>query len=170
VANAAAADGRPPAWFLGTSSRSEPSSFPGRDPVLPQACVLATQDVYKQAGITDPRRQIDMAELYVPFSWYEAIWLEGHGIAEPGEGWRMIDSGETELTGAFPVNASGGVLSSNPIGASGLLRIAEAANQVRGMAGEHQVDGAKVALGMAYGAANQYFSLAVLGSSLHPFD
>ena len=170
VANAAAADGRPPAWFLGTSSRSEPSSFPGRDPVLPQACVLATQDVYKQAGITDPRRQIDMAELYVPFSWYEAIWLEGHGIAEPGEGWRMIDSGETELTGAFPVNASGGVLSSNPIGASGLLRVAEAANQVRGMAGEHQVDGAKVALGMAYGAANQYFSLAVLGSSLHPFD
>jgi acetyl-CoA C-acetyltransferase len=134
------------------------------------SCVLATQDVYKQAGITDPRRQIDMAELYVPFSWYEAIWLEGHGIAEPGEGWRMIDSGETELTGAFPVNASGGVLSSNPIGASGLLRVAEAANQVRGMAGEHQVDGAKVALGMAYGAANQYFSLAVLGSSLHPFD
>ena len=170
VANAAAADGRPPAWILGASSRSEPSSFPGRDPVRPQACVLATQDVYKQAGITDPRRQIDMAELYVPFSWYEAIWLEAHGIAEPGEGWRMIDSGETELTGSFPVNASGGVLSSNPIGASGLLRIAEAANQVRGMAGEHQVDGAKVALGMAYGAANQYFSVAVLGSSLHPFD
>ena len=61
------------------------------------------------------------------------------------------------------------MLSSNPIGASGLLRVAEAANQVRGMAGEHQVDGAR-SLGMAYGAANQYFSLAVLGSSLHPFD
>jgi acetyl-CoA C-acetyltransferase len=102
----------------------------------------------------------------VPFSWYEAIWLEGHGIAEPGEGWRMIDSGEAALTGSFPVNASGGVLSSNPIGASGLLRIAEAANQVRGLAGEHQVDGANVALAMAYGAANQYFSLALLGNSL----
>ena len=35
------------------------------------------------AGITNPREQIDMAELYVPFSWHEAIWLEGHGIAEP---------------------------------------------------------------------------------------
>jgi acetyl-CoA C-acetyltransferase len=43
------------------------------------------------------------------------------------------------LTGSFPVNCSGGVLSSNPIGASGLLRFAEAALQVRGAAGEHQV-------------------------------
>jgi acetyl-CoA C-acetyltransferase len=51
-----------------------------------------------------------------------------------------------------------------------MLRFLESALQVRGMAGEHQVDGAKVALGMAYGAANQYFSLALLGSSLHPFD
>jgi acetyl-CoA C-acetyltransferase len=160
----------PPAWVLGTAMRSELGTFPGRDPVRPQAGVECAHEVYEAAGITDPRRQVDIAELYVPFSWYEAIWLEGHGIAEPGEGWRMIDSGETELTGAFPINASGGVLSSNPIGASGLLRVAEAANQVRGMAGEHQVDGAKVALGMAYGAANQYFSLAVLGSSLHPFD
>ncbi len=55
------------------------------------------------------------------------IWLEGHDIAEPGEGWKMIDSGETEIGGSFPVNCSGGVLSSNPIGASGLLRFAEAA-------------------------------------------
>ena len=68
------------------------------------------------------------------------------------------------------MNCSGGVLSSNPIGASGLLRFAEAANQVRGAAGEHQVDGAKVALAMAYGANSQYFSTWVVGSSLHPFD
>ena len=63
-----------------------------------------------------------------------------------------------------PINASGGVLSSNPIGASGLLRFAEAANQVRGAAGEHQVDGAKVAIGMAYGANNQYFSTWAVGT------
>jgi acetyl-CoA C-acetyltransferase len=169
VARSAAADGRPPAWVLGASSRSEPSSFPGRDPVRPEACVRCTWDVYDQAGITDPRRQIDVAELYVPFSWYEAIWLEAHDIAEPGTGWRMVDEGETELTGSFPVNPSGGVLSSNPIGASGLLRFAEAANQVRGAAGEHQVDGANTALAMAYGANNQYFSMAVLANSLDPF-
>jgi acetyl-CoA C-acetyltransferase len=166
---AAAADGRPPAWIIGASSRSEPPSFPGRDPVRPAACVQAAWDVYEQAGITNPREQIDMAELYVPFSWHEAIWLEGHDIAAPGEGWRMIDDDETALTGWFPVNASGGVLSSNPIGASGLLRFAEAANQVRGAAGEHQVDGAKVALAMAYGANSQYFSTWVVASSLQPF-
>jgi acetyl-CoA C-acetyltransferase len=166
---AAAADGRPPAWILGHSSRSEPPSFPGRDPVAPVACRTCADDVYKQAGITNPREQIDMAELYVPFSWHEAIWLEAHGIADPGEGWKMIDSGETEIGGAFPVNCSGGVLSSNPIGASGLLRFAEAANQVRGASGDMQVEGAKVALAMAYGANSQYFSMWAVGSSLDPF-
>jgi acetyl-CoA C-acetyltransferase len=165
----AAAAGRPPAWVLGTASRSEPGSFPGRDPVSPQAARDCAWHVYRQAGITDPRRQISMAELYVPFSWHEAIWLEGHDIAEPGEGWKMIDAGDTEIGGSFPVNCSGGVLSSNPIGASGLLRFAEAALQVRGAAGEHQVDGAKVALAQAYGANSQYFSMWVVASSLQPF-
>lgn len=167
--NEAVAAGRPPAWILGASSRSEPPSFPGRDPVRPAACVQAAWDVYEQAGITNPRQQIDVAELYVPFSWHEAIWLEGHDIAAVGEGWRMIDDDETALTGSFPVNPSGGVLSSNPIGASGLLRFAEAANQVRGAAGEHQVAGSNVALAMAYGANSQYFSTWVVASSLQPF-
>jgi len=168
-ANAAAADGRPPAWILASSSRSEPPSFPGRDPVRPAAALQCAADVYTAAGITDPRRQIDTAELYVPFSWLEPIWLEAFGLADVGEGWKLVDDGTTELGGSLPVNASGGVLSSNPIGASGLLRFAEAANQVRGAAGEHQVDGAKVAIGMAYGANNQYFSTWAVGSSLHPF-
>ena len=77
--------------------------------------------------------------------------------------------GTTALDGPFPVNMSGGVLSSNPIGASGLLRFAEAALQVRGMAGEHQIEGAKVALAQAYGAAAQYFSMWVVASTLDPF-
>ena len=110
------------------------------------------------------REEIDVAELYVPFSWYEPMWLEGHDIAGPGEGWKMVESGETELTGSFPVNASGGVLSSNPIGASGMLRFAEAALQVRGLAGEHQVDGARTALAQAYGGGAQYFAMGVLRS------
>ena len=113
--------------------------------------------------------QIDVAELYVPFSWYEPMWLEGHDLADPGEGWKMTDNGATEMTGSFPVNPSGGVLSSNPIGASGMIRFAEAALQVQGKAGEHQVEGAKVALGHAYGAMAQYFAMAVLSSSPSPF-
>jgi len=166
---AAAADGRPPAWILGSSMRSEPSSFPGRDPVWSQGAADCAADVYRQAGITRPREQIDCAELYVPFSWYEPMWLEAHHIVEHGEGWKLTERGDTEIGGAFPVNMSGGVLSTNPIGASGLLRFAEAALQVRGMAGEHQVDGARVALAQAYGAAAQYFSMWVVASSLDPF-
>jgi len=167
--DAAASAGRPPAWILGTAVRSEPSQFPGRDPVRPQGAADCSTDVFRQAGITRPLEQIDCAELYVPFSWYEPMWLEGHLITESGQGWRMVERGDTQLDGAFPVNMSGGVLSSNPIGASGLLRFAEAALQVRGLAGEHQVDGARVALAQAYGAAAQYFSMWVVASSLDPF-
>ena len=163
------ARGRNPAWILAASSRSEPPSFPGRDPVRPEACLQCAKDVYAQAGITRPRQQLDMAELYVPFSWHEPLWLEAHFIAEEGAGWKMTDAGDTEIGGSFPVNCSGGVLSSNPIGASGLLRFAEAANQVRGVAGEHQVAGAKTALAMAYGANSQYFSMWVVANSLQPF-
>jgi acetyl-CoA C-acetyltransferase len=165
-ADAAKAAPRPPAWFAATSVKSELGQFPGRDATRPQAGVDCAHDVYKRAGITNPREQIDVAELYVPFSWYEPMWLEGHDIAGPGEGWKMVDSGETDITGNFPVNPSGGVLSSNPIGASGMLRLAEAANQVRGQAGEHQVPGAKTALGQAYGGNAQYFAMAVFKSSL----
>jgi acetyl-CoA C-acetyltransferase len=155
---------KPPAWVEATAVRSELGMFPGRNPVRPQAGVECAQDVYRQAGISVPRQEIDVAELYVPFSWYEPMWLEGHDIAGPGEGWKMVESGETELTGSFPVNPSGGVLSSNPIGASGMLRFAEAALQVRGLAGEHQVDGARTALAQAYGGGAQYFAMGVLRS------
>jgi acetyl-CoA C-acetyltransferase len=157
---------KPPAWVLATAMRSELGQFPGRDPVRPQAGVECAHMLYDAAGITDPRRQIDVAEMYVPFSWYEPMWLEGHDIAGPGEGWKMTDSGATQITGDFPVNASGGVLSSNPIGASGMIRFAEAALQVRGEAGDHQVEGATVGLGHAYGGAAQYFAMWIVGSSL----
>jgi acetyl-CoA C-acetyltransferase len=159
-----------PAWVLSTAMRSELGTFPGRDTVRPQAGVECAHMVYDAAGITNPREQIDMAELYVPFSWYEPMWLEGHDIAGPGEGWRMVEDGSTQITGDFPVNASGGVLSSNPIGASGMLRFAEAALQVRGEAGEHQVPDATVALAQAYGGAAQYFAMWIVGSTLDAVD
>jgi acetyl-CoA C-acetyltransferase len=153
---------KPPAWVAATAVRSELGFFPGRDPVRPRAGVECAHDVYRQANISVPRQEIDVAELYVPFSWYEPMWLEGHDIAGPGEGWKMVEGGDTELTGSFPVNPSGGVLSSNPIGASGMLRFAEAALQVRGLAGEHQVDGVRTALAQAYGGGAQYFAMGVL--------
>lgn len=149
-----------PAWVHATSMRSEPMLFAGRDEVSPRAGQMCAADVYKEAGITP--KEIDCAELYVPFSWYEPMWLENLGLAESG--WRAVDNGETRLGGKLPINASGGVLSSNPIGASGMLRFAEAALQVRGAAGAHQVDGARLALGHAYGGGSQFFSMWIVGA------
>jgi len=155
----------PLAWVHGTSIRSEPTIGAGRDRVNPWAARACSDALYKEAGISDPRSQIDCAELYVPFSWFEPMWLESHGIAPEGEGWKMVQDGATELGGDFPVNMSGGVLSSNPIGASGMVRFAEAAEQVRGRAGEHQVEGARKALAQAYGGGSQFFAMWVVGSN-----
>jgi acetyl-CoA C-acetyltransferase len=151
-----------PAWVHATAMRSEPTMFSGRDQVNPQAGKDCAAELYKKAGITDPRKEIDCAEIYVPFSWFEPMWMENLGFAEEGQGWKMTYDGATALDGDMPVNMSGGVLSSNPIGASGMLRFAEAALQVRGQAGEHQVDGAHRALGHAYGGGSQYFSMWIV--------
>jgi acetyl-CoA C-acetyltransferase len=155
---------RPPAWVHATAMKSEPTSFAGRDQVNPRAGRDCAAELYRKAGIRDPLREIDCAEIYVPFSWFEPMWMENLGFAPEGEGWKMTYEGVTALEGDLPVNMSGGVLSSNPIGASGLLRFAEAALQVRRQAGEHQVDGARRALGHAYGGGSQFFSMWIVGS------
>lgn len=161
VADAAS---RPVAWVHGTAVRSEPTMGVGRDRVSPWAGRKCAEDVYAEAGITNPREEIDCVEMYVPFSWFEPMWLENLGFAPENEGWKMVHDGATALDGDLPVNMSGGVLSSNPIGASGMLRFLEAANQVRGVAGDHQVDGARKAVGHAYGGGSQFFAMWVVGS------
>lgn len=157
---------KPPAWIRGGAMRSEPTMYAGREEVNPRAGRDCAADVYRQAGITDPRSQLDCAEIYVPFSWYEPMWLENLGFAEEGQGWRLTMDGATSLDegGDIPWNPSGGVLSSNPIGASGMIRFAEAARQVRGDAGAHQVPGAKLAMGHAYGGGAQFFAMWIVGA------
>lgn len=157
-------EGHAVAWVHATALRTEPLDYTGRDRVNPQAGRDAAAALWKDAGITSPIDEIDVAEIYVPFSWFEPMWLENLGFATEGEGWKLTQAGETAIGGKIPVNASGGVLSSNPIGASGLIRFAEAAIQVMGKAGDHQVPGAKKALGHAYGGGSQYYSMWVVGS------
>jgi len=165
AAEAAQAAGRPVAWIRATAMRTEPTMFSGKDHVNPRAGAEAAAALWGEAGITSPIDEIDVAEIYVPFSWFEPMWLENLGFAGPGEGWRLTEAGETQLGGRLPVNPSGGVLCSNPIGASGLLRFAEAALQVMGKAGDHQVAGARTALGHAYGGGSQYFSMWVVAAT-----
>ncbi|WP_433603639.1 thiolase domain-containing protein [Nocardia sp. CA-135953] len=164
AAKAVEATGKKVAWVHGTAMRTEPTTFAGRDQVNPQAGQDAAAALWQAAGITDPLNEIDVAEIYVPFSWFEPMWLENLGFVPQGDGWKLTDKGETEIGGTLPVNPSGGVLSSNPIGASGLIRFAEAAKQVMGRAGDYQVANAEKALGHAYGGGSQYFSMWVVGS------
>jgi len=160
------AKGKNAAWIKGMSVRSEGTLSAGRDEVNPLAGQMCAKDVYAQAGIDNPLKEIDCAEIYVPFSWYEPMWLENLGFADRNKGWEFTDQGRTELSGDIPFNMSGGVLSSNPIGASGMIRFGEAALQVMGEAGEHQIDNAKVAMGHAYGGAAQFFAMWVVGQEV----
>ncbi len=156
----------PVAWIHGTAMRSEPTMFAGRDQVNPLAGRKCAADVYAQAGIKDPRKDFDCAEVYVPFSWYEPMWLENLGFCAEGDGWKLTEQGATAMDGDIPWNPSGGVLSSNPIGASGMIRFGEAAQQVRGRAGDYQVPlHTGLALGHAYGGGSQFFSMWVVGAS-----
>jgi acetyl-CoA C-acetyltransferase len=155
---------RKPAWIKGAASYAEAMWVPGRDQVSPKAGKICAKHVYDQAGIRDPWNDIQTAEIYVPFAWFEAMWLENLGFCDVGEGWKIVDRGEQKYGAHLPVNPSGGVLCTNPIGASGMLRLGEAALQVMGRAGEHQVPNVKNALGHAYGGGAQYFAMWVVGT------
>ena len=154
----------PKAWIQATAMRSEPTMFPGRNQVSPRAGELCAEDLWRKGGITSPVDEIDAVEMYVPFAWFEPMWLENLGFAPKDDGWRFVEDGLTEMSGRLPVNPSGGVLSSNPIGASGMLRFGEAAMQVMGTAGEHQIDGVRRAVGHAYGGGSQFFAMWLVGT------
>ena len=155
----------PVAWIHGMAMRSEPTMFARRDQINPQAGKDCAKDLYAQAGITNPREDFDCAEVYVPFSWYEPMWLENLGFCAEGDGWKLTEAGATAPDGDIPWNPSGGVLSSNPIGASGMVRFGEVAQQVRGRAGDYQVElKTGKALGHAYGGGSQFFSMWVVGN------
>ncbi|TFG38189.1 MAG: hypothetical protein E4H39_00855 [Syntrophobacterales bacterium] len=68
--------------------------------------------------------------------------------------------------GKLPCDPSGGVLCANPIGATGLVRLAEAAMQVTGKAGAHQIEGAKLALSHAMGGIDQFNGVTIVGAEL----
>jgi acetyl-CoA C-acetyltransferase len=157
---------RKPAWVKAGAAYAEAMLVPGRDQVNPAAGRACAKYVYDKAGIKNPWKEIQTAEIYVPFSWFEAMWLENLGFCELGEGWKIIDRGEQKFGAHLPINPSGGVLCTNPIGASGMLRVGEAALQVMGRAGEHQVAGVKNALGHAYGGGAQYFAMWIVSDQL----
>lgn len=108
---------------------------------------IAASDAYNQVGIREPRREIDVVEMYEPSTWAALDWAEALGLAAPGQG-ASLWADEAEW-----INPSGGVLCTNPIGATGLIRVAEAAMQVRGTAGQRQLQGVGTALATGFGGS-----------------
>ena len=159
----AAAGAVSPAWVHGCAVRTEPAVSARHDNVDPLAGRACARAAYRQAGLTDPARELDVAELFVPYSWMEPVLLENLGLADGSGGWRLIEREATTCSGPLPVNPSGGLLGANPIGAAGLVRFAEAALQVRGMAGEHQVDGVRLAAGHAAGGYSNCVAMWIVG-------
>jgi len=100
-------------------------------------CVEAGRDAYAQAGITDPRSQLAMAEVHDCFTPTELVLMEDLGLSARGEAWRDIEAGVFDLGGEVAVNPDGGLKSfGHPVGASGLRMMFECWLQLRGEAPE----------------------------------
>ncbi len=109
--------------------------------------VASAKDAYLQAGVTNPREEISMAEVHDCFTPTELILYEDLGFSERGKGWQDVMDGTFTLEGNLPVNPDGGLKSfGHPIGASGLRMMYECWLQLRGEAGPRQIKDPKLGL------------------------
>jgi acetyl-CoA C-acetyltransferase len=157
--------GKKPAWIKAVSFCMDNYLLGDRDLAECAALTKAAKKAYETAGISDPRKEVDVAEIYDAFSYQELMWTEGLGFCDRGEAGRLAESGATQKTGDIPVNPSGGLLASHPVIAAGLIRIAEAVRQIRGEAGKMQV-GKDVRTALAHGVngvAGQSHCVWILG-------
>ena len=105
---------------------------------LPE-CAASAADAYAQAGITDPRAELAMAEVHDCFTPTELVLMEDLGFCDRGTAWREVLDGTFALDGDLPVNPDGGLKSfGHPVGASGLRMHYEAWLQLRGRAPEER--------------------------------
>ncbi len=121
-----------------------------RDPLEFEAARRSVQNACRQAGILP--QDVDFFELCDAFSLFAALSLEAAGFARRGEGWKLAQDGELSLKGKLPINTLGGLKGrGNPLGATGVYQIAEAALQLRGQAGPNQLARARRALVQSLG-------------------
>jgi acetyl-CoA C-acetyltransferase len=164
----------PKAWVRGFAARSN-TYFMGdkmgdagaNDHGAMHEMRLAASEAYEMAGITDPARDLDVAEPYVPFAPMEPAAIEALGLCAPGEAGPLALEGAWDReAGRVAVCPSGGVMCANPISVSALARVAEGALQVRARAGEHQVEGARTAVVAGAGGSIQFFCVGVLSAEM----
>jgi acetyl-CoA C-acetyltransferase len=165
---------RPLAWILGVAAYADEEADQGEsyqgtgvlDYSAQLGCILSAKRAYERAKITDPRKEVDMAEIYQPFPHQELMFSECLGFFDEGTAWKAVEEGITEIDGKFPICPSGGVLSTNAIGSSGLQRVLECALQIMKKAKNHQVPkDVKIAVAHAWGGQVQFNTVTVLGDS-----
>jgi acetyl-CoA C-acetyltransferase len=123
----------------------------------------AARAAYAMAGISEPAREIDVAECHDCFTITEIVNYEDLGFCAPGEGWKLATAGTTALGGDLPVNTSGGLKScGHPIGSSGVRMMANIHDQLLGRAGAMQVKGARTGLAHNLGGPGAVSAVAVL--------
>ena len=127
------------AWIKGMGWATDGYYLGDRDLSELPSLSLAAQKAYRMAGIADPLREIDVAEIHDVSSFHELMEYQALGFCALGQAGQFIEQGIFHIDGNLPVNPSGGALSSNPYASTGLVRVAEAALQVMGRAEGHQV-------------------------------
>jgi acetyl-CoA C-acetyltransferase len=132
------------------------------DPCEQLSARLSSKLAYEQAGISFPEKEIDYVEVYSPFPNQELMWLERLGLFEENTAHLKYREGVTAPDGDLPVNCSGGVNSTNAIGASALERVAESALQIMGKAGNQSPKEIHTAIGHGWGGTINLITLSVL--------
>ncbi len=154
-----------PVWIEGVGWSLDTAYWTNRDLSYPTYVEEAARMAYEMAGITEPRKQIHIAEPYDPFDYKELHHLEGLMLFDKGKAPQAAADGVTQRDGDLPVCPSGGLLGvGNPIAAAGLMKVAEIFWQLRGEAGARQVPGnPKRGLAQAWGDLMQVGTVIVMG-------
>ena len=155
-----------PVWLLGAGWSSGSPTLESRTWGEADFVARAAERAYAMAGIEDPGEEIDLAEVDDVYAFKELQHLEALGLGTAGGLAEMLAQGELEADGDLPVNVSGGSLGQgNLFEANGLARLLECAEQLRGEAGERQVDEAYVALVQSWrGVPTTSAAVVVLGN------
>jgi acetyl-CoA C-acetyltransferase len=141
-----------PAWVNGMAASSD-MTVPGETGGSGWNPEKTVNKAYQIAGIDKPRQQIQVVEAYCPVSTLELVMYAYCGFCRTNEIAKLAESGFGEMDGEVPFTPSGGVLCSNPIGATALVRVAEAAIQVMGKGDKRQVPNVKNALATGAGGS-----------------
>jgi acetyl-CoA C-acetyltransferase len=153
----------------GTSDATTGNLVEGQitDPAEQLIATQVAKKAYAMAGIEDPKKEIQVAEVYDGFAHQELMWPERLLLVDEGKAPEMLERGALAIDGDMPINPSGGVVSTNAIGASAMVRVAEAALQVMGLAeGGHQVPRkVRNALAHGWGGLFQFVTVTIVGDT-----